>query len=452
MRTLHGYLLRQVGGSLAVSVGVFTAVLLLANAMKEVVGMLVQGQVPLGVVLKAFGLLLPYVVTFALPMGLLTAVLLVFGRFSADQEYTAARAGGVSLVALVQPLLLVAVILSGMALWVNLQLAPVWKRQSKELIHGVITEFLRKQPGRLLAQKNHITELPGFEIHYETIEEEGEAGEVQLNGVTLHEFSGNRLVGLTQARRGVVEVDEAERVYRFHLFDVRIQTRELGGEPDGEGGVTGDSGWQTMHFEESADMTVPFPRLEESIRRPKNNELAFGTLLAGWRAKGRVWREPTSKGDQLVVQLDYGESGEGLPQAGTKLQLFRDGKHVGEVRATAERKDGRLSVEVLEGQPEAGDVARDVEKQVHLHGQVAFSFASVGFMLVGIPLGLRTQRRETSVGVAIALVLVMIYYSFSLLGRALADKPDLCPHLIVWVPAFLFQSLGAVMLWRANES
>ena len=72
-------------------------------------------------------------------------------------------------------------------------------------------------------------------------------------------------------------------------------------------------------------------------------------------------------------------------------------------------------------------------------------------MLVGIPLGLRTQRRETSVGVALALVLVMLYYSFSLLGRAFADKPDWYPHLIVWVPAFLFQGFGTFMLWRANR-
>jgi lipopolysaccharide export system permease protein len=63
-------------------------------------------------VLKLFALMTPYVVTYALPIALLVAVLISLGRLSSDNEIIAIRTSGINILHLIAPLFVLGVILS----------------------------------------------------------------------------------------------------------------------------------------------------------------------------------------------------------------------------------------------------------------------------------------------------------------------------------------------------
>jgi lipopolysaccharide export LptBFGC system permease protein LptF len=151
-----------------------------------------------------------------------------------------------------------------------------------------------------------------------------------------------------------------------------------------------------------------------------------------------------------------------LPKADERLPIAISDMTFRQLQAELARQERGVAVplprsatrdELLETrkQIEAAAAETIMPVLVCLNQQVAFSFACFGFTLIGIPLGIRAHRRETSIGVAAALVLMLVYYSFMVLGQAWAAHPERYPCLILWLPNFIFQAVGVVLLWRSNH-
>lgn len=99
--------------------------------------------------------------------------------------------------------------------------------------------------------------------------------------------------------------------------------------------------------------------------------------------------------------------------------------------------------------------AEDLAKQtsamkVELHKRMALSLSSLTFILLGIPLGTRSHRKESSIGIAWSLGLAALFYAFIITSQSLAKHPALYPHWINWIPVVISFFLGLYLLHRSN--
>ncbi len=370
---------------------VFTFVLLLGNLLKEILSLVINHQATVGLVVRALALLIPYVLAFSLPIGMLTAALLVFGRFSADQELTAARAGGLSLVSLATPILILSLVLSGVCAWLNMEVAPASRVAYKNLLY----EAGMAQPTRAL-QANQFVELGKYTLYVSKVHKNG----TNVENVLLYEYDDQHdLHGVIRAPTGTITAltNRIQLVLDFPYV--------LYKEQDGwtyQGGSTNAVMEFPLRSQNAQGVNVPLSDMTFSQLWAKLNELEQVRTAAPAPRRTDKTKSPTA---------------DAKPDAKIK-ELTTD-----------------LSMPLL----------------VQIHREVAFSFACIGFTLVGIPLAIRAHRRETSAGIAIALVLLLVYYSFIILGQSWQSHPERAPYLIMWMPNFIFQAVGAVLLWRANK-
>jgi lipopolysaccharide export system permease protein len=83
-----------------------------------------------------------------------------------------------------------------------------------------------------------------------------------------------------------------------------------------------------------------------------------------------------------------------------------------------------------------------------LHGRLAAPWTCLVIVLIALPFGAMTGRRNVFAGVASSIVICFVYFVLLQMGLALGSGGFLYPWLAAWAPNVLFSLGGIITTWR----
>ncbi|MCX7918598.1 MAG: LptF/LptG family permease [bacterium] len=188
----------------------FTAVFIIFATKRifDVIDLIFNRDVGLLTILKIFGLLLPYVTSLTLPISLLVAGLVVFGRLVLDREWLAFQTSGISPGSVIVPLLILGIILSGGLMYSAEYVVPKCYRQARHLIYNAVNNIT------VTLKENTFNPIGNnVVLYYRT---KTEADGIMHNIIVLYSEE-KKLRRLFLAPRGKVSVDPKLGLIRLTL-------------------------------------------------------------------------------------------------------------------------------------------------------------------------------------------------------------------------------------------
>jgi lipopolysaccharide export system permease protein len=326
-------------------------------------------------ILKVFSYNIPFIATFSIPVSVLTAVLLQFGRLSFDGELTAMKACGMSMWQITSPVIILTILLSGFCVYLNSSAAP----RSHFAQRQVLVNLGIEEPVSLLEEGRFIRDFPGLMIYV------GKKDKRQVQDVVVYEMGPSGIKRNVRAKSGTMQADKENHALLIDLYDVRID------QPDAE---------------HPMDPT----------------------------------RTHYINAEHYPVKLDFSEMlNKGKLNLRTAEMTFTD--------LVRNIRDVRSAFPYL--QPK-DLVLQRMKMVVEFNERVTLSLSCFAFSLLGIPLGMKSRRKESSVGIAISLLLVFLYYFFVIVADSLVRHPQFRPDLIVWIPVVTAEVVGFLLIRRAN--
>ena len=224
------YVLKELIGPFLASLFGITFLFVVDFLVKILDNVLSKG-LPTSTVLEIFALNLAWMLSLSIPMAVLVASLMTFGRMSGDQEITAVKAAGVSPLSLMRPVLLVALLLSVLMVVFNNWVLPEANHRSVELMNAVS----RKKPHVFIDAGRLITQFPGVQLWVNRIdpvsgtlygiqifemEKKGAPRIVYADSASM-DYVDNGATLMLRLRSGethLVDPDDADKYFRIRFF------------------------------------------------------------------------------------------------------------------------------------------------------------------------------------------------------------------------------------------
>lgn len=224
MRLLDRHVLTETAVAGGAATGAFVFVMVAGNILTQVSSAIATGRVSGWEGLELVGLLFPGVLPYALPLGLLTGVLIAFGRMSSQQELTAMKASGRSLGRIARPALILAGALALLSAWLNLEIAPYSNTEYRRLLVG----SAKDNPASVITPGKLNRQFAGMVVRA-----------AERDGEVLRDFwlwsvdDRGRLTQTIHAREARLAPGvnaKGEGVLRVTLTDSRLEKRQDGDE------------------------------------------------------------------------------------------------------------------------------------------------------------------------------------------------------------------------------
>jgi lipopolysaccharide export system permease protein len=266
-KIVHRYVLREILIPFGLGLSLFTFVLLIARLLK-LIELVVNRGVPLANVLRLVAYIMPAFLEVTLPMAMLLAVLVAFGRLSADSELVALRSSGLSLYQLILPVAIFSLLATGATAGLSLYARP-WGNSS---LQSALYEMARTRASAGIKPQVFNDDFPGLVIYTEGVD----ATTDQLHHVLVADERDSREHNTIFAREGTMISDPAAQTVTLQLRDGFIHTT------DGRAGTEYQTHFQ--FYDVNLDLRQMLVGARQRERDPK--ELTLGQLRRAIAAKG----------------------------------------------------------------------------------------------------------------------------------------------------------------------